>query len=216
MYLFIYGNGGLGKEIYDIVSRVNTKSKIYNKVFFINDFQFDNISIFSFDEIIKRGWHLKGYEIIIAVGEVSQRVRLLSLIKKHNFKLTTIIDPSAIVSPYAILEKGCVICPFVLIGPNSKIGENSVVNVQSIIGHDIQIGNNTIVSSMVNIGGNTIVGDECYLGMSSVVKEKRTLGNKCVLSMGSVLHIDLPEKVLAIGNPARIIRKVEDDFNVFK
>ncbi len=215
MKLFIYGNGGLGKEVFDIANRINKSQFKYKFIYFINDFEFDNIRVFSLEEIIKRDWHNKEHELIIATGEVRHRVDMLAKIKKHGFNLGKLIDPSAIISESAIINKGCIICSFVLIGPYSVIGENSLINVQSIIGHDIQIGDNTIISSMVNIGGDSIIENECFLGMSSVVKERKTIKFNSILSMGSVLHIDLPEKVLAIGNPARVIKRIDEDFKVF-
>lgn len=216
MRLFIYGNGSFGKEAFDIAKRVNDKDSIYGAIYFINDFEYDNISIFSFDEIISRCWSNESHEVVIAMGEVNQRVKILTKLKKFNFKLGRLIDPSSIISDTAVINNGCIICPFVFIGPDVCIGENTLVNVKSIIGHDIKIGSNTVVSAMVNIGGNSVIGDECYLGMSSVIKEKTKIEFKCILSMGAVLYNDLPEKVIAIGNPARIIRKVEEEHNVFK
>ena len=82
MKLFIYGNGGLGKEVFDIANRINKNEFKYKSIYFINDFEFDNLCVFSFDEILKRGWNKEEHELIIALGEVIHRVKLLEKVKK--------------------------------------------------------------------------------------------------------------------------------------
>jgi acetyltransferase-like isoleucine patch superfamily enzyme len=47
------------------------------------------------------------------------------------------------------------------------------------------------------------------------VKEGLIIGENAVLGMGSVLHSDLPGFMLAMGNPARPIRKIDEDFRIF-
>ena len=89
------------------------------------------------------------------------------------------------------------------------------MNIQAIVGHDIQIGENCVLSSQVNIGGGSILGTDTYIGMASIVKEGLTIGSRAVLGMGSALHRNLEGGYLAMGNPARPIRKLDYDFRIF-
>jgi acetyltransferase-like isoleucine patch superfamily enzyme len=41
------------------------------------------------------------------------------------------------------------------------------------------------------------------------------IGHSSIIGMGSVVHIDIPDEVIALGNPTRVVRRNEDK-KVFK
>jgi sugar O-acyltransferase (sialic acid O-acetyltransferase NeuD family) len=210
--LFIYGNGGLGKEVFDIAYRTNE----YNKIYFINDFVHDNKTVFDFQFVMSNYRSFENCEFVVAIGEIRARRKIFKRLLDYNCILATLIDPTAVVSSSANIGYGSIICPFVMIGPSVEIKSFCLINVNSVIGHDIQIDENTIVSASVNIGGSAKLGKNVYIGMGAIVKELLIIGNNSVLGMGSVLHNNLDANLLALGNPARPIRKIDDDFEVFK
>jgi maltose O-acetyltransferase len=53
-----------------------------------------------------------------------------------------------------------------------------------------------------------IIGDNAWLGGGVVVCPGVTIGANTVVGAGAVVTRDLPEGVLAVGNPARVIRSV--------
>jgi maltose O-acetyltransferase len=50
------------------------------------------------------------------------------------------------------------------------------------------------------------VGDDCWFGGSVIVLPGVTLGDNVVVGAGSVVTQDLPSNVVAVGNPARIVK----------
>ena len=90
-----------------------------------------------------------------------------------------------------------------------------LVNAGAIIGHDIIVGHNTVISPQVCIGGGTRIGDNSYIGMGSKIKEKLVIGSGVIVGMSSAVHRDVPDDVIAMGNPARPMRR-NDDNKVFK
>ena len=84
-----------------------------------------------------------------------------------------------------------------------------------MIGHDCMIHRNSQISSGVAFGGNCVVGEGVYIGMNVPVKEKIKIGANSVIGMGSVVSRDIPDNVIALGNPARVM-KYKDDNKVFK
>jgi acetyltransferase-like isoleucine patch superfamily enzyme len=63
---------------------------------------------------------------------------------------------------------------------------------------------------MVNLGGGVHVESACYIGMGALIKEKLRIGHTSIVGMGSVVHSEVPNEVIAIGNPARVVRRNED------
>ena len=68
---------------------------------------------------------------------------------------------------------------------------------------------------MVNLGGAVTVGPQVYIGMGALIKEQLSIGANSIVGMGSVVHRDIPEGVIALGNPARVAR-LNEDRKVFK
>ncbi len=52
-----------------------------------------------------------------------------------------------------------------------------------------------------------VVGDDCWLGSGVSVVDGVTVGNHTVVGSGSVVVKDLPEKVVAVGAPAKVVRE---------
>jgi acetyltransferase-like isoleucine patch superfamily enzyme len=57
--------------------------------------------------------------------------------------------------------------------------------------------------------GPTKIGDNCWLGANVVVTSGVTIGKRCVIGAGSVVTKDLEPFSVAVGAPARILRKIE-------
>ena len=54
------------------------------------------------------------------------------------------------------------------------------------------------------------IGRNCWLGANVVVVSGVTIGDNVVVGAGSVVTRDLPDNVVAVGNPCRILREVND------
>jgi acetyltransferase-like isoleucine patch superfamily enzyme len=68
---------------------------------------------------------------------------------------------------------------------------------------------------MVNIGGSARIGKNSYIGMGALIKENVHIGENVIIGMGSVVYTDIPNDLIALGNPARPIRP-NDDRKVFR
>ena len=54
------------------------------------------------------------------------------------------------------------------------------------------------------------IGDDCWIGGNAVICPGVTIGNRCVIGAGAVVTKDIPDDALAVGNPARVIRQLEE------
>jgi len=219
MHLGIYGTGGFGKEIFDIASRENANIKKWESIFFIDDFK-ENDTLFYLSKVYTLPNAIAIYseenlEVVIAIGEPIVRIKIKEKLKHNNIKLGKVIDPSAIISPTAKLGAGVIVTSDCIIASSAIVGENVAINVKSIVGHDIVLANDVVLSSMVNIGGACKIGTGTYLGMGCFIKEGLEIGDEVIVGMGSVVHHNIPSGVIALGNPARPMKK-NIDKKVFK
>ncbi|MER6004106.1 sugar O-acetyltransferase [Nonomuraea angiospora] len=54
-----------------------------------------------------------------------------------------------------------------------------------------------------------VIGDNVWLGSGAIVLGGVTIGENTVVGAGAVVTRDLPANVVAVGNPARVIRTIE-------
>ena len=52
------------------------------------------------------------------------------------------------------------------------------------------------------------IGKNCWIGAGAVILPGVTIGDNSVIGAGSVVTKDIPEGVVAFGNPCRVIRSL--------
>ncbi|RZU78030.1 maltose O-acetyltransferase [Micromonospora kangleipakensis] len=108
------------------------------------------------------------------------------------------------------------------IGPRSFVNFNAVfLDVARItIGADVQIGPNVQLLTATHpveaeprrakweAAEPITIGDNVWLGGGVIVLAGVTIGENTVVGAGAVVTKDLPANVVALGNPARVVREL--------
>ncbi len=66
-------------------------------------------------------------------------------------------------------------------------------------------------NSTFEYGKEVTIGDNVWIGGNSVVCPGVNIGNNVVIGAGSVVVKDIPDNVIAAGNPCKVIRKITED-----
>lgn len=113
-------------------------------------------------------------------------------------------------------------------GYHIEVGDNFFANYNFIVldGNFVRIGDNVWIAPNVGIyaAGHPLdrderiagleyafpvtIGDNVWIGGSVSIVGGVTIGKDSVIGAGSVVVKDIPEGVLAAGNPCRVIRKI--------
>jgi len=202
----------------DVAFRANSSLSRWTSVEFVDDI-FDGDSRYGapvrrLDELNKQN-ESEDREFVIATGEPSARRKIANTLMSCKFKLGRLIDPTSIISSSATTSDGILVAPFCSVSTNAVLAQNSCINTMSVVGHDVVVGSNSVISSMVNLGGGCTVGEDTYIGMGALVKERIKIGSNSIIGMGSVVYDDIPNGVIALGNPARVVRENRDK-KIFK
>lgn len=59
----------------------------------------------------------------------------------------------------------------------------------------------------------TIIGNNVFIGMNSIILMGTQIGNNVIIGAGSVVSGHIPDGVVAAGNPARVIRSLEEHYS---
>ena len=64
--------------------------------------------------------------------------------------------------------------------------------------------------------GKTIIGDNVFIGMNSIILMGTHIGDNVIIGAGSVVSGYIPNNCVAAGNPARVIRTLDEHFVIRK
>ena len=53
------------------------------------------------------------------------------------------------------------------------------------------------------------IGEDCWIGGGAILCPGVKIGHRCIIGAGSVVTKDIPDNSVAVGNPAKVIRKVD-------
>lgn len=71
-------------------------------------------------------------------------------------------------------------------------------------------------NSLYEYGIEVTVGDNVWIGGNTVIMPGVHIGSNTVIGAGSVVTKDIPDWVVAAGNPCRVIREItEEDFEYY-
>lgn len=113
-------------------------------------------------------------------------------------------------------------------GDGIRLGEHVFVNANCTFldGGYITIGAHTLVGPCVQIytpqhpmdyverrtpkeyAYPVTIGKDCWIGGGAVICPGVTIGDRCIIGAGSVVTKSIPDDSVAVGNPAKVIRKV--------
>ncbi len=54
------------------------------------------------------------------------------------------------------------------------------------------------------------IGKNCWLGAGAVVLPGVTIGDNTVIGAGSIVTKDIPPNVVAVGNPCKVLREIDE------
>lgn len=92
-----------------------------------------------------------------------------------------------------------------------KIGDNVMFGPRVGIytaGHPIDA---EIRNIGLEFGAPVTIGDNVWVGGSVVINPGVTIGNNVVIGSGSVVTKDIPDNVVAVGNPCRVLREITEE-----
>lgn len=188
-----------------------------------------NISIEKFLEAMNSGEQMKaGSPVHLKMHELSQEALKITMeINNAYHTPEEILELMERLTGRKIGERFGMFPPFYTdCGKNIHIGNGVFINSGCkfqdqggiYIGDGALIGHNTVLATL-NHGmlpeerGDLIprpihIGKNVWIGSNSTILPGVTIGDNAVIGAGSIVTKDIPENMIAVGNPAKIIRSI--------
>lgn len=206
--IIILGAGGMGREMYNVVSAcVAGKEDMV-----IKGYIDDNLhSLDNFKDYPPILGTIKDYKpeadeyLVCSIGDVSTKRKIINEMESRGGKFITMIHPLAVVHTNAEIGEGTIIDKFAVIGTDTKIGKYCLIQVGTVVGHDVTIGDNTRIDCHCTLVGGVGIGSDVCIHTSSVINHKVVVGDGAMVGAISFVIRNVKAGVTVQGNPARII-----------
>lgn len=132
------------------------------------------------------------------------------------------LGADSIVEDFALINNGA---GDVIIGDRVRVGVGAVIIGPVRMGHGSGTGQHVFISGFnhgyrdgeqnsstqpLDLKG-VVIGEDSHVGANSVVVPGVTIGRRCQVGAGSVVTKDIPDFSVAVGNPARVIKRYNQD-----
>lgn len=144
---------------------------------------------------------------IVAIGDNYRRAEYTQKLAALGFEIINAIHPQTMIDETVTLGKGLIVEMGVAVHPLAKIGNCVFLGGSCVVSHHSVVEENVLIGGGVVFGGNVHVGRNTVVGVGAVLQPHIRIGADVVIGIGAAVVDDLPDNVVAVGVPAKIIRQ---------
>jgi acetyltransferase EpsM len=194
--LVIFGGGGHGKTVIDLVRSLGT----YRIVGVFDDGLPAGSEVLGVPVLGGAGdldeWHNRGIHLaanaVGGIGNVAVRIKIFDILSNAGFFCPALVHPSAVIERSATLDAGVQVLPQAYVGSAARVGFGTVINAGAIISHDCMLGRVVNLSPGATLAGNVRVEDYAQIGMGATVNLQVTVGEGARLGNGCTVKANVP------------------------
>jgi sugar O-acyltransferase (sialic acid O-acetyltransferase NeuD family) len=195
--LLIYGGGGHGKSIIDLVRMVST----HEIIGIVDDglqagSQVMGCDVLGGESVLPTLYESGVREVLNAVGgigEVKTRISIFRKLMEVGFTFPTMIHPSVVVENSSNLGEGIQVLPLSYVGTEAAVGFGVIINNGVIISHDCVVEDYAGLAPGVVLAGGVRVGEGAQLGLGATVNLNVSIGEYAQIGNSAVIKADVPE-----------------------
>lgn len=206
--IIIFGTGGLGRGIADLISVINYDSDKWNLLGFIDDNEdakvVNGLRVLGGIDVLEN--YKKDINVVLALG--IPRVKQIiykRLSRMDNICFPNIIHPSVELSLYNQFGKGNVISKGVALSSNITLGNFNLIHYNCSIGHDISMGDYNSIYPLTALSGYVALNDGVIVGTNCTIIPNIKLEDNSIVGAGSTIIKDVKRNSKVVGVPGRVI-----------
>jgi sugar O-acyltransferase (sialic acid O-acetyltransferase NeuD family) len=148
---------------------------------------------------------------VVAVGDNFARRAVVerALADAPALELATVVHPAAVVARDAVIGAGTVLLAGSVVANGCTLGRGVLLGTRASIDHDGTVGEFASLGPGATTGGDVRVGEVSAVGLGADVVHGVAIGGHTVIGAGALVLADVPDRVVAYGVPARVVRARE-------
>ncbi|MDI3336425.1 acetyltransferase [Defluviimonas aestuarii] len=210
----IYGCGGFGREVLQILHALNVQARQWNCLGFVVDPGITHpetvhgLPVSDDIETLERGARA---DVAVAIGNPSARRSIAERMGAMGCKFPTLVHPRAWIGDRVSLGEGVVICANACLTTDITVFPHVHVNLCATVGHDAKLGAYSTISPGANISGKVTLGTGVEIGTGAALIQGVSVGDGSVIGAGAAVIRPIPPHSTAVGVPAKIIKTSTDN-----
>ena len=140
--------------------------------------------------------------------QIGENVKIIEPVNLYG----CVIDTNCFIGPFVEIQKNVIIGEGTRVQSHCFICDGVTIGKHCFIGHGTTFTNDLFVDSPNFeswIKRETKIGNDVRIG-SNVTLLPINVGDNAIIGAGAVVTKDVPANCVVAGNPAKIIRKIED------
>ena len=209
MRVLIVGAGGHGQVVADILNRLQESDALITPIGYVDDKKELQSRVLLGLPILGNLGDIASIPhdgLVVAIGENEVRREVFLKMASAEERLVPALHPRATLAADVTLRAGTVAAAGVVVNPGSTVGSNCILNTGCTIDHHNDIADHVHVAPGSHLGGDVSIGEGTLIGIGAIVMPGCSIGSWTVVGAGAVVVEDLPDRVVAVGVPARIRR----------
>jgi acetyltransferase EpsM len=194
--VILYGGGGHGKQIIDLLRCTHTLELIG----ILDDEKEAGSQVLDIPVLGGFGLlydlSMRGIrQAVNGIGGIidpAPRKTAFDRLRSAGFTCPPIVHPSAVVEPSARIREGAQIFALAYIGSECEVGFGCLVNYGAILSHDCILGERVNISPGAMLAGNVRVGEGARIGMGVTINIGLTVGSGALVGNGATVKADVP------------------------
>nr|WP_320148053.1 acetyltransferase [uncultured Anaeromusa sp.] len=202
--LLILGAGGHAKVLLEAAEQMG----LWSDFAFLDDVASGNVHGYPIVGSLKDAAALTArfHEAIVGIGNNQTRMFWHDFLLENQYNIPSVIHPSSVISPSALLGKGCAVFAQAVVNADAFIGDSVILNTACSVDHDCVIEAAVHIAPGARLAGGVCAAKEAWVGLNSCVNVGLKIGRQAVVGAGAVVIKNVEEKTTVVGVPAHPIK----------
>ena len=193
--ILVYGGGGHGKSLIELIQTAG----VYRVIGVIDDGLPIGSKILGFPVLgggaILTALYQQGARLAVnavgGIGNIAPRLKVFEKLAAAGYTCPTVIHPTALIEPSAVLLDGVQVMPFAYVGSSSKVSFGCIINTRATVSHDCLLAEYVNLAPGSILAGGVQVGARTLIGMNATVNLEVKIGSGVRIGNGATVKSDV-------------------------